>query len=167
MTVRFVSMQTTTTDVHPQDTALPGESVSVIVSDAGEEHKRFIVDSWVRSYLPFMPLYAKVYDKTRAEWTQWCAERLLRRSHTLVAAVEEYPEVVLGWVCFGDGALHYLYVKGPARKHGIGTKLVGLATEQGPITRITHRPGQHLRAKACELGWRYEPLTKQELQDHA
>lgn len=136
----------------------------------------FVLDAWVRSYQSLIPPYAKTYGMGSWEWTKWAACRLLARGSTcLIARFSGTEDVFLGFGCAEAGALHYVYVRNrfnesplPLRRRGFAKAIVGeLSNRCGPFTRITHRPGSgrgNLREKAHALGWRYEPLTREELE---
>jgi GNAT superfamily N-acetyltransferase len=53
-------------------------------------------------------------------------DRLLSKSMTLIAYFPEAPDEILGWACIDTRAncAHYVYVKVPYRRLGIGTGLV-------------------------------------------
>lgn len=131
-----------------------------LVAFATEEQLPFVLDSWARSYAPFFPAYAKTYGMGAHGWIRWCAEKLVRRATVVVAALEDVPDVVLGWLCYEPEAMHWGYVKSQARRNGI----LGAMLPAGDVRRITHRPGKHLRAKCHAMGLRYEPITKEELE---
>ena len=147
--------------------AVSAQQFSLVIAPATEAQLPFVLDSWARSYQPFMPDYARTYGMGKWGWTQWCAERLVHMSPVLVAALEDVPDVALGWACGEPGLVHWCYVKQPARGHGIASELMAMLCRGHERTggRMTHRPGKHLRAQAHALGWRYEPLTREDFDD--
>jgi GNAT superfamily N-acetyltransferase len=64
-------------------------------------------------------------------------ENLLARAPVWVATLEDVPDEVLGWVCYDDKAVHYLYVKQAYRKRRIATALLSLARAAG-AKEFTH-----------------------------
>ena len=103
----------------------------------------FVMDSWFRSYrnsewAGVIPNH--LYYPTMREML---ASLISRGAKILAAiAVTEEGERVIGYVCHEnkkmETVLHYLYVKDPYRRAGLGKKLVSLATE-GPYLLYTHR----------------------------
>lgn len=71
----------------------------------------------------------KYYQTHHPEMT-----RLLRSSTLALAAVEEDPDVFLGWALGNPeiGVLHYVFVKRAARGHGIADALVRAAAGTTP-----------------------------------
>lgn len=82
----------------------------------------------------------------------------LARSEVYVAYFEAAPTEVLGWVAFEPyrGVLHYAYVKGPYRRHGIGTGLVaGLK-----LRWHTHNTNERGKLFLRKLGIRFNPYKE-------
>jgi len=143
--------------------ASPPATGQLRITQMTAAERPFVLDSWVRSYLPFRPPYAPSYGMGAKAWTLRCAERLTMAQPVLVATLDQAPDVVLGWACGGPGVLHYCYVRQPARRNGIASALLQTLLDP-PRTglRLTHRPGKHLRVRARDFG-RYEPLTMEEI----
>lgn len=90
----------------------------------------------VRQSYPSSPIHGDVYFKEQ--------ERLIyeinERSEILVACNVEEPDQVYGWVVASSGLLHYVYVKGPFRRFGIGGSLLDRAgVPKGSKATYTHR----------------------------
>lgn len=100
----------------------------------------FIFHSWLRTYR--RSHLARAMPEREFMLTHHAiAERLLGRGRCVVVHPEGDPAVILGWVLREAGApvLHYVYVKGALRGHGLGR---GLVAEAGPWPagwRYTHR----------------------------
>jgi hypothetical protein len=150
----------------------------LVLEPAPESALPFILDAWVRSYQALIPPYAKTYGMGSWDWTKYAATKLLARGALcLVARFSGIEDAYLGFGCAAGHVpgLHYVYIKQRfedggiiLRRRGFAKAIVGeLLTQSGPFTRITHRPGSgrgNMRQKAHALGWRYEPLTKEELE---
>ena len=118
------------------------------------EDMDFIADSWRRSYddSPWTrcPGGLKEYIATQSQVIQQC----LRTSKVLVAypqAPENVPSQIMGWLCHRGPVLHYVYVKAPFRRHGIGSELLTKAIMWDPAAATlfsTHAPPLYLRG-----GW--------------
>src|SRR3981081_2592959 len=100
------------------------ETSEVITRSVLEHELPFVLDSWVKSYQALMPGYAATYGMSRWDWTKHCAQWATSHAVVMVAVVEDYPEVILGWACADDATLHYAYTKSPLRRRGIATQLV-------------------------------------------
>lgn len=80
--------------------------------------------------------YYRVYHKI--------IDQLLERTDSQVhlALLADEPDVCLGWSLFENQKLHYVFVKGPYRKQGIGSSLIPkLFNEVTHLTKI----GQAIR----------------------
>jgi hypothetical protein len=77
---------------------------------------------------------------------------LLARSRTLVACNPDRPGQVLGFICYADWVLHWIYVKQMFRRNGIAGHLRGRAM-------LPHRCS-HWTRTAAALPWalRYDPF---------
>lgn len=158
------------------DLGSSGSAGDLILEQATEAHWPFVLDAWVRSYQSLAPPYAKTYGMGTWDWTKHCASRLIGRGAVcLVARFVGIENAYLGFGCAERGTIHYVYVRSafgpgspPLRRRGFAAAIVGeLVTQCGPIRRITHRPGSgrgNLRDKCHRLGWRHEPLTREEVE---
>ena len=156
--------------------AAPEGASDLVLEVASEQSLPLVLDAWVRSYQALIPPYAKTYGMGSWEWTKTCAGKLLSRGALcLVARFAGTEDVYVGFGVAERGVLHYVYTKAafgiggpPLRRRGFAKAIVAeLDSLKGPFTRITHRPGSgrgNMRAKAHALGWRYEPLTREELE---
>lgn len=79
--------------------------------------------SWFRNYW-------KNWGHKKVDWEVYKEgqtrriERMLLTNPVVVAFFDEVPDEILGWACLDGTTLHYVYVKAPYRKQGIGSKLV-------------------------------------------
>jgi len=100
-----------------------------------------VMDNWVRTYGTCMRP-----DGTMPGWTKrdiWyrghrtLVNRLVDEGATVLCAVyPPNPGYPLGWICFDDGRIHYVFVRNPLRKMkgvGVGGALLEEARSQiGP-----------------------------------
>lgn len=104
--------------------SLPGEVLKF--RRARPDEAALVRSSWFESYrkggcapeVPF-PTYKTGQNEIM--------DRLLGRGQVWVATLTEVPDEVLGWVCFDETAIHYVYVKQAYRRRGIATSLIALA----------------------------------------
>lgn len=138
------------------------------VRPASPDEHRFVLDSWVKSYQDLMPPYGRTHGLDRWGWTKRVAEWALATTPTVVLTLQDAPDVVLGWCCGKPGLVHYIYVKGPARRQGLATELLGVVLGEHPSkvrgVRMTHRPGGRMRPVCNALGWQWEPVTLEEVE---
>lgn len=78
-------------------------------------------------------------------------DRLVEECPPLVAFFPAVPDEIAGWVCRSTSIVHYLYVKAPYRRAGIGMQLCAKASFH---THRTPRGEQLLR----EVGSQYNPF---------
>lgn len=71
------------------------------------------------------------------------ARRLIAHGELIVAAFDEAPAYLLGWVCVGNGALHFVYVRSEHRGGGVCRMLLdSVGWQDGPVTHWSgHLPG--------------------------
>ena len=115
------------------------------------EDMDFIADSWRRSYddSPWArcPGGLREYISTQSQVIQQC----LKTSDVVVAHPVEpdnVPTQIMGWMCYRGTVVHYVYVKAPFRRQGIGTALV--EGTLGNPTRIYHT---HRLANVAQAKW--------------
>lgn len=66
-------------------------------------------------------------------------DRLISTDLPVVAVLEAVPDEVIGWVCRSPDRVNYLYVKGPYRRQGVGSRLAFGAVEYGIRTKDGER----------------------------
>lgn len=108
----------------------------MLIRDLKKEDAPFIFDSWMRSWR--VSKYAGCipnnlfYSTTRAN-----IEHLIARGSIVkVACLDTNPDAILGWVCYEtlpdtSSCVHYIYVKDPYLKLGVGEALAKLLPESG------------------------------------
>jgi hypothetical protein len=154
----------------PVTPALPGP-VREIRALGGAELP-FVLSSWCQSHMrspgqPWGDLYRRHVAPT--------IERLLKREDVwIIGAFGQFkddPDAVLGWLAWTPGdlpAVHYSYVRGALRKHGIFNALlrdamVGrrmLVTSRGQLPKYTRRKGATYDKKVIDA------LTKRGIATH-
>lgn len=97
--------------------------------------------------------------------------KLIARSRMLVACNEARPSQVLGFVCWeggnGEQTLHWLFVKQPFRRNGIGRALLDQARLNQPHgqgltldeVRCSHWTMRAEQLRAAGHRWRYDPFA--------
>lgn len=109
----------------------------------------FLFDSWLKSFRKAREV-AEVPGHIYRDGQHALAARLLERCGALVAFNPRIPEQIIGWAVSErvetTFLVHYVYVKHPFRRFGIGRALL---LEAGPgcsRTQHTHRTelGEHL-----------------------
>jgi len=130
---------------------------------ASADDVNFIMSSWKRSWRE-SPWAGCIRNDEYYESIRSTIEGLVARgAEFLVAVPASGPDIsrIMGWVCseaLSDGvcAIHYLYVKDPFLRLGIGEQLVSAAkgTKPGFYTFRYHQV-----AEACKHseGWRHRP----------
>lgn len=99
------------------------------ISDCPEDAVRFVIDSWVKSYLRHGSLGPYSPNVAGPALFQTCAEILQHPSTRCLVCLdvaEDDPEemVFLGYVVGWPKSLVYVYVKEAYRQRGLGTALV-------------------------------------------
>lgn len=106
------------------------------VVPASEEHRNFILSTWVRSYQgearKFMD--RDIYAKEEAV----CAEAYWKLSTVAVSPEDAY--VIHGWACARPNRLYHAYVPPDLRRYGIASALVKSAVYEGAPVFVA-RPG--------------------------
>jgi GNAT superfamily N-acetyltransferase len=96
--------------------------------------------------------------------------KLIARSRMLVACNEQRPSQVLGFVCWeggnGEQTLHWLFVKQPFRRNGIGQALLNQAMPdrmpqggRAEHLRCSHWTMRAEQLRAAGHRWRYDPFA--------
>lgn len=119
-----------------------------------------IYGTWLQGY------YEKGLWPKGMEWLAFRAahrlvvDRLLARGTTLVACAPDFEDQIFGYVCFEAGVLHWIFVKGPFKRNGIGNSLMAAAgfTRTGPFTfsHLSNSDLAHGLRKKWQLG-KYDP----------
>jgi GNAT superfamily N-acetyltransferase len=84
--------------------------------------------------------------------------KLIARSRMLVACNEARPSQVLGFICWEGETLHWVFVKQPFRRNGIGRALLLHAFAPGEV-RCSHWTMRAEQMRAKGQPWRYDPFA--------
>lgn len=102
--------------------------VRLMVRPFDLEDKRFVEDSWIRSYKEFEPL---TDDEDYRNGQRAVIMSLSSHAQVLVMCDEAQPRFLLSYLCYDkiDKAMliHYLYTKHPYRRMGLGKALLAAA----------------------------------------
>lgn len=117
---------------------------------AGQEHRNFILSTWVRSY---QNQARKFMDKDiYADEEARVAEELWERTWVATSPNDSY--VIHGWVCTESNAdtdsLFHAYVPPDLRRHGIATALVNVECRTTKPLHVA-RPGFSPFGFKCKL----------------
>lgn len=125
----------------------------------------FILNSWLKSYRN--SYYAiKIPNQIYYQEQKALISNLLGKSQVVVAVNQEDSSQILGFIMFEIGkisltpVIHYIYVKSPFRKLGIGTELLQEAVSQAQYDEglplvITHHSREF--EKFCAWVFVYNP----------
>lgn len=100
----------------------------------------FVISSWLSSHQehwkPFVT--APTFNRSYRPFVEKC----LSTSTILIAALEDEPDTILGYIVFKDNVIHYIYVKYPLRRQGLARKLITEAEDRSGVsfTKATHYP---------------------------
>lgn len=125
---------------------------------AGADDVKFIMSSWKQSWR-VSPWAGTIRNDEFFKVVRATIEGLvLRGAEFIIAYIEKYPERILGWVCHevlptGECCIHYLYVKDPYIKLGIGEQLV----EQAPGTKPGFYTHRYRQVTDAVHEWRHAP----------
>jgi len=93
-------------------------------------------------------------------------DRLLEdpQNYCIVASDPDVREMIYGWSLWGgDNILHYIYVKFPYRRQGIGSSLVQAINGENDALIYTHKGSEIWQEKKIKedhkmLQWFYDPF---------
>lgn len=116
----------------------------------------FVMDTWSKGWR-VSPWAGTIPNNRFHEIIRETIAGLLARGAVIeVACARHDPDKILGFICtekLADGvACHWLYVKDPFRRMGLGAELIGRNAPQGNRF-YTHRT----RDSAYFAGWRHAP----------
>lgn len=95
----------------------------ILIRAATHDELKLIKHSWFKSLQRESDLGRLVRPDSFSPGANALIEKLINVCLPVVSTLEAVPDEVIGWVCRDPGAIHYLYVKGPYRRHGVGTRL--------------------------------------------
>jgi GNAT superfamily N-acetyltransferase len=110
--------------------------IGLVFEPIQEADEAFVLDSWVRSYVPKAP--------TAHEWArgyrneQVIAKRCLLEGSTIMAVIPGYGRQLAGWINFDGPTVSYVYVKNLFRGQDIGSALLEHALGESKIACYTH-----------------------------
>ena len=95
----------------------------------------FICGTWLPGLYYGNPFYREIDRVAFFENYIIAVQYILKKSHVLIACLNEDPDVILGYAVFNGNVLHWVYVKKPWRNIGIAKKLVPIDIET--VTHLT------------------------------
>jgi len=122
----------------------------------------FIYSTWVRTSLA-SPLAKHVLPSTHQTAQRQLAERLLIASQVLVASLEDEPAVILGYLIYRPGVVHYAHVKKVFERRGILSGLLDAADLDIEECHLTHFTYDCLRLLKRWPRLRYNPYLLMEI----
>lgn len=111
--------------------------IDVYIREARVDDVNFIINSWIKSFEKYMYLVPKpmYYAGQRKLIT-----RVMARGKCFVASNHENRDQIFGWIIYESIAdtevLHYVYVKHPYRRYGIGNQLLQIMRRDNSIPCI-------------------------------
>ncbi len=128
----------------------------VVFRPARESDHAFIADSWRRSFEGAPSVHGADREHYKHEMTRLIRSLLQAKgTTTYVACDQEDDDVLLGFACFSERELHYVYVRADFRQMGIAKSLLGMSAEIAQYTFRTLMGERRLHAR--ERGWKYTP----------
>ena len=122
------------------------------IREATDDDMRLVHSSWHTAYWK-THAHKHILKDNYDEGMDRRIDRLLFRSHVLVAYFPEVPDEVLGWSAVEGDALHYVYVKAAYRRRGIATGLV-----EGRAKWYTHATDREGRVFLERMKLQYSPF---------
>ncbi len=117
-------------------------SNQVVLREMEKDDESFIYSSWLRSYRG-SPITTHMINDVYYDNHKKIIEKLLLEAKVIIACNPEDPSQIYGFICYEDGVpncsvVHYLYVKYPFRKMGLGTHLFDSICSDATLTIVTH-----------------------------
>lgn len=112
----------------------------------------FIYSTWLKNLYFGNSWFRSIERKVYFDKYKLVLDRVLQRSTVLVCCLTDDPDVVLGYVVYEPGILHWIYVKKGFRRLGIGKLLLPQDVEW--ITHLT-KTGRDLRRPE----WKFDPFV--------
>lgn len=99
------------------------------IRKAVEGDIEFIFSTWLRSYRHDSPLTRLIHSDTFFHGHQKLVEKLLVRPKVRVHVCcdEADPNHIFGWSATEENTLHFIYVKKPLRREGVGSELLAFS----------------------------------------
>ena len=103
------------------------KTIDLFIREPEPGDQNFINNSWLKSFeKPMAAVPKELYRKGQMK----LMARLMEESTCYIACSPEELTQIYGWMVFGKigdiGMLHYIYVKHPYRRFGIGGKLFSM-----------------------------------------
>lgn len=104
-------------------------SHELLIRAATPDELKLINHSWFKSLQRESDLGRTVRPDLFSRESNRLIEKLTHACLPVVAVLETVPDEVIGWTCRNTETVHYLYVKGPYRRGGVGARLAFGARE--------------------------------------
>lgn len=117
------------------------ESIDFDIREACADDIPFIYKTWLESYRYESDLGKAYYSRNSIFYSSYkpVIDRLLVRSHVIVANVKDEPNVILGYLAYDKDTIHYAFTKGAFRHLGVAKGLITHAFEGKEPIFYTHR----------------------------
>ncbi len=109
----------------------------IMLRELEKDDESFIYSSWLRSYRS-SPISTHMINDIYFDNHKKIIEELLSKANVIIACNPEDPSQIYGFICYEDTTVHYLYVKYPFRKMGLGRYLFDSVCSDATLTIITH-----------------------------
>lgn len=123
---------------------------------------KLVMDSWSKSWRESPWAGAIPNNRFHAVFTDAVAQLVERGAQFVVLCAAANEDQIIGWACYElvrDGtALHYLYVKDPFRRRGLGAELVQAVKEaHGTSDRTFYTHRTRFADSSIFRGFRHAP----------
>lgn len=135
----------------------------VVLRNPSGDDLNFILDSWLRSARGVGDNAhmnnAVYYGEAGYGFRDECVKKL-KGGFVTVACNPSDQDQIIGWMAWGPGVLHYIYVKQPFRQMGIATKLVTYGFPAfGSSPTVTSSIGRFQREWAKKYNLVFDPYS--------
>ena len=114
----------------------------------------FVYATWLRSYRHASSFARKISNTIYYHWHHRIIENAFARGATIkIAALDDAPAVIIGYIVVEGSTAHYVYVKGDFRKMGVAKALL----EGHNITQFTHLTDHTEHVLGLVPGAEYNP----------
>lgn len=147
---------------------ITSDDASVGLRERRESDNNFIFDSWIRSHFPAAANKHMAWSEYQP-YQKHIVTRLLERADILILCPPDDLDHIHGYICFEQfiefTALHWMFIKYPYRKFGLGRWLVQylIKHSNGRELLMSHICASDFWKYLREThGFVYDPLAKED-----
>jgi hypothetical protein len=115
-------------DLGSQPAAVDPLLGKIVLRPFKDEDENFVFRTWLEHYRQQSKITKNILKTTYFAGQHKVIERILKRSLTIIAAFEDSPSTILGYLVLEmttPPTIHWMYVKGSWRRMGIAKSLLG------------------------------------------